>query len=372
MAGHHHPTLRLRAKAHGGGKPIRLVRHGDVPQQQLRRFQDTGGICIVALAVGNEAGGRAVDGFKHGIPATGVGAARRADTALNLGSLIGNDIAVQVWQYEHLKFAADLRVHQIGGHDINIPILGGDLRVIRRHLMADAGEHPVGFLHDVGLGDNGHVGLAVGTGKLKGGSGNPAGTGVRCDLEIHAEHIRDLDAPAAQRVLALRIFPEKRPVDPGFRDGHRPHIGEEIQLPAHGHVGAFQRAALGGLRGTFQQDVAALHGFQHVVGDRLALSGAVFDGQAVNVPQLHPAAGNFRHQQLFQHPAGLGHNDGTDAVAGDQADDDVFHVGKVPGRGSLCHPFLPVKLLGQQGAEMLRRVIEDFLIICHQSLPSFV
>jgi len=197
-----------------------------------------------------------VHGLEHGVPAAGVGAAGGADAALNLGGLICDDVTVEIWQYKYLKFAADFRVHQIGGHDVDVPVLGGDLRVLRRDLVADSGEAAIGFLHDIGLGDNSYVGFSVGAGKGEGRSGNAPGPGVRCDLEIHGQLAGNFNAPAPKGVFALGVFPEEGPVNARLRDGDRPHIGVEVQLPAHGHVGAFQRAALGGLRGAFQKHIA--------------------------------------------------------------------------------------------------------------------
>ena len=61
MTSHDHPPLRFRAEAHSGGELSCLVRHGDVPQQQLCRLQNAGGIGVVSLTVGDESGGGAVD-----------------------------------------------------------------------------------------------------------------------------------------------------------------------------------------------------------------------------------------------------------------------------------------------------------------------
>ena len=168
-----------------------------MPQQQLCRLQNAGGIGVVPLAVGDEPGGGAVDGLEHSILTASVGAARRAYAALNLGGLVGDDVAVEVGQHEYLELAANLRIYQVGGHDVDVPVVGGDLRIIRRHLVADAGEHTVGLFHDVGLGDDGDIGFAVGPGKVEGGLGDAAGAGVGGDLEIHAQHAGHLNAPAA-------------------------------------------------------------------------------------------------------------------------------------------------------------------------------
>ena len=94
VAGHDHSLLRFRAEVHSGGELICLVRHGDVPQQQLCRLQNAGGIGVVSLTIGDEPGGSAVDGLEHSILTAGVGAARRAYAALNLGGLVGDDVAV--------------------------------------------------------------------------------------------------------------------------------------------------------------------------------------------------------------------------------------------------------------------------------------
>ena len=54
VTSHDHPALCLRAEAHSGGELICLVRHGNVPQQQLCRLQNTGGVGVVPLAIGDE------------------------------------------------------------------------------------------------------------------------------------------------------------------------------------------------------------------------------------------------------------------------------------------------------------------------------
>ena len=51
------------------------------------------------------------------------------------------------------------------------------------------------------------------------------------------------------------------------------------------------------------------------------------------------AGGNFVLQQIIQNPQGLLHDDGADAVAGQDADDDLFQLGKVLHKGILAHTF---------------------------------
>ena len=49
----------------------------------------------------------------------------------------------------------------------------------------------------------------------------------------------------------------------------------------------------------------------------------------------------------------------------------MVHVGKILGRGALGHSLLPLQLLGQERAEMLRRLVNVCFLI-HQSFPSLV
>ena len=145
--------------------------------------------------------------------------------------------------------------------------------------MADGGELAIGLFHDVGLGDDRQVGLAVVLGILKGGAGDAAGAEIRGDLEID-RHAVELHTPAAQDILALGVLPVEHPVDVLLGDADGADIGIQIQLPAHGHIGRLQGAAVGGLGGALQDDVAALDGGEDIVGDGLTLGLAVFDGEA--------------------------------------------------------------------------------------------
>ena len=77
-------------------EPVRRGRAADVPQEHDLRAQDALGVGIVAHAALDHARGRAVDGLEHGVAVADVGAARRADTALQLRGLIGDDVAVEV------------------------------------------------------------------------------------------------------------------------------------------------------------------------------------------------------------------------------------------------------------------------------------
>ena len=306
-----------------------------------------------------------MDRLEHGIAVAHVGAARRTHAALNLGSLVGDDIAVEVGQQHHLKLLPQRLLQQIRRHDVDVVIVHGDAGIVGGDLMADGSEFSVGLLHDVGLGDHRHVGLAVVFGVVKGGSGNAAGAQIGSHLEVH-RHAGQLHAPAAQNVLALGILPEEHPVDVLFGDTHGTAVGVQIQLPAHGHVGALHFAAHGGGGGAFQQHVAGLDLRQNVVGNGLAAGHAVLNGQALDLLDNNGTGCNFFRQQLFQHTGGLRRDDGADAVAVNDADGDLLLGGKI--RLFPVHVPDSLQLLLQQ---LLKRLTGkcNFLHYCP---PSFV
>ena len=138
-------------------KPVGRSRAADVPQQHDLRTQDALGVCVLAHAALDHARGRAVDGLEHGVAVADVGAARRADAALKLRGLIGDDVAVEVRQQQHLKAAAHALVDEVRRHDVDIVVIDGDLRIVGGHLVADGGELAVRLFEDVCLRDDGHA-----------------------------------------------------------------------------------------------------------------------------------------------------------------------------------------------------------------------
>ena len=143
--------------------------------------------------------------------------------------------------------------------------------------MGDGGEFAVGLFHDICLGDDGYMILAVIFCVFKGCTGNTAGTGIGGDLEIHS-HSGQFYTTAAQNILTLRIFPEEHPVDVLLRDAYRTAVGIQIQLPAHGHVSGFHSAAVRCGGGAFQQNIAGFDLRQNIVRDSLAACHTVLDG----------------------------------------------------------------------------------------------
>ena len=110
------------------------------------------------------------------------------------------------------------------------------------------------------------------------------------DLEVHSQVIGDIEARAAQNVLAFGVLPVEDPVDALLRHLDRPDVGEEVQLAAHGDVGALQVgpfvAFFGCGEGPFQDDVALLQGRQSLFRQGFHDFDPLLDGQAGDVLQL--------------------------------------------------------------------------------------
>lgn len=112
--------------------------------------------------------------------------------------------------------------------------------------------------------------------------------------------------PRLPRTYSPSVFSrEEHPVDVLFGDTHGTAVGVQIQLPAHGHVGALHFAAHGGGGGAFQQHVAGLDLRQNVVGNGLAAGHAVLNGQSLDLPDNDGTRRDLLRQQLFQHTGGL-------------------------------------------------------------------
>ena len=87
-------------------------------------------------------------------------AARGADTALELSRLVGDDIAVEVRQNKHLELCAALFVNQLCGHDVNVPVVKLDTRIVLCNLLAYIKELTVRCLYNIRLCYCGNAGLA--------------------------------------------------------------------------------------------------------------------------------------------------------------------------------------------------------------------
>ena len=109
----------------------------------------------------------------------------------------------------------------------------------------------VGLFHYICLGDNGNPGFVVILRVVKSRSCNPGGAGIGGHLEVQ-RHSLQFHTLAAQHILTLGVLPVEDPVNSLFRDGHRAHVGIEIQFPAKCHVGTLHCTAHGRCGRAFQ------------------------------------------------------------------------------------------------------------------------
>ena len=234
-----------------------------------------------------------MNSLKHGVNIAYIGAACRAYAALYLRCLVGNNIAVKVRQKNYLEVASYTLIHKVCGHNINVPIFGGNAGVILCNLVAKLGELAVGLLHNVSLCNYCNVGFAVVFSVLESGASNALCSLVGGNLKIESQGIGNFHAAAAENILALGVFTEEGPVNSKLGHGYGANVSIQVKLAAHCHVCAFKRAALKRGSRRFKNNVASLYFCQNVVGYSLIVRNAVFNGKPLNGAQLNFARGNF-------------------------------------------------------------------------------
>ncbi len=246
-----------------------------------------------------------MDGLEHGVPLADVGAARRSDAALYLGGLVGQDVAVEVGERDDPELLAAVRVDELGGHDVDEPVVPLYPRVVLGHLGRDAEELAVGGLDHVGLGHDADLVYPVLAGVLERQPNEALRPLVGGDAEVDGQIVGDMHPAAAEDVAALGVLPEEHPVHAQLWHPHRADVGEEVQFPPHRDVGALDvgpRVPLLGSGGRpLQNDVAFLQLGEDVIGDRLHGLDPVLNGQPLDVPELHLAALQLVGEQRFQH-----------------------------------------------------------------------
>ena len=197
--------FREHAFVQRGGEFVRLGLVADVGQQHHAGAQHAARVCVLGASLLHHARRRAVNGLKHGVALADVAAARRAYAALEFGRFVSDDVAVQVGQHEHLKIGAALFVHQLGRHDVDIPVVRGDVGVLFAHGLAELQKLAVRGLDDVGFGNDGHAGFVVFPGKIIRELCNALRAVSGSDGEIHRDAVLGLEAAAAQGVDPSRV-----------------------------------------------------------------------------------------------------------------------------------------------------------------------
>ena len=274
-----------------------------------------------------------MNGFKHGVAAAHVGASGGSDAALNLGRLVSDNISVQIRQDHNVEIAVDLIVYQVRRHDIHVPVVGLDFRIILGHVVTEAEEFSVCLFHNIRLGYNGNVLISVCFGVFKRRAGKAGGSQSCGDFKVDGNVVVNVHAPASQSVFALSVFTVEDPVDVLFRNDHRTHVSEEIQLSSQCNVGAFnvrQIIAFSRSGGrSLEEDVAFFDCCQHIRGNRFHFGDTVLQCQTGDFPDFDFSRCQLVRQQLFQDFAAGIHNDGADAVAVNGSDDDFIQFAVV-------------------------------------------
>ena len=194
------------------------------------------------------------------------------------------------------------------------------------YAAGDIEELAIGGLDDVGLGHDGYARLSCPLGVVECRLDDALGARGRDDAEVDGEVVGDIDALTADGVEVLGVLAEEGPVDVFGRDANGPDVGEEVERLPHADVRRLDVgpavALFRGVRGALDGDVAFLDRFEHVVGDRLHLGGAVLDGESLDVAELDLAVRDLVTEEIFEHTPGLLADGRADAVAADHADDD--------------------------------------------------
>src|SRR5207302_1367824 len=93
----------------------------------------------------------AVNRLEHRAPGSDVRGAGEADRASDLRRDVGKNVAVEVRHHDDVESLG--RVRQLGGADVDDPVLLLDVRVLRPDLVEDLVKEPVRDLHDVVFGE---------------------------------------------------------------------------------------------------------------------------------------------------------------------------------------------------------------------------
>ena len=148
------------------------------------RREDLGGRVRHVLA--GVLGRGAVHGLEDRALGADVGARRDAETADETGREVGDDVAVEVRQHEHVPpLGVQHELHARRVHDVVLELDAGVL-VLLGDLAGDLQEQAVGHLEDVGLVHRGDLLAAVGDGVVEGVAHDALGAGDRDRLERDA------------------------------------------------------------------------------------------------------------------------------------------------------------------------------------------
>ena len=125
----------------------------DVGEEHHARSEHRAGIGVLCSALANHSRSRAVDSLEHRVTLADVCAAGCADAALELSSLVGDYVAVEIRENEYLEVAAALLVDELRRGDVNVPLVGHDVGIFLADLLAEVEKLAVRGLDDICLCD---------------------------------------------------------------------------------------------------------------------------------------------------------------------------------------------------------------------------
>ena len=173
-----------------------------------------------------------------------VAAGRHAEAADHAGAEVGDDVAVEVRQHDHVVLLGAR--HELVAEVVDDPVLELDVRVVLRDLARDVEVEAVGVLHDVGLVGRGHLAAAVLARVVERRAHDPLGAEDGDRLDRDARVIADLRAVELRDELdqLLRLLAVVLELDPRI---------EVLGVLAHDHdvrLGEARAHALVCLAGT--------------------------------------------------------------------------------------------------------------------------
>ncbi len=316
-----------------------------------------------------------MDGFKHRVPLADIRAPCGTHAALNLSGFIGQNVAVEVRQGKDLELRTARRVEKLGGHDVYVPSLPSDFRILLAHRSSHIQEESVRGLDHVGFGDDGHAFLAhllrVGEGCLNDSLRSRSGV----HLEVHAQVLRHHQSLTPHCIEIFRVFPKKDPVNFCLRDSNRTHVGKKIQLLSHRHVRALNvgpgASLLRGLRRSLQRYMTLFDLSQNLVRDGLVLGRPIFYGESFDHAKINFSFLDRIAQQVFQDSLSLLGNVRTNSISSQDPNLNGAKLFKIQPILLVFEPFDPLQLLLQELSKMLFRYSYFFFSI-HRSSFFFI
>lgn len=166
----------------------------DVGEEHYCCAKHRAGVGVDSSALVYHSRRRAVDGLEHSVLFTDVCASCRADAALELCGLIGNDITVKVGKKKNLEVAAALLVDELCRHNICVPLVSGDFGVEVCDLVAVLKEVTVGGFDNVGLGNERHSRSTVLSRVVVGKSCNSVGALLGGNGKVNGKVLGNVEA----------------------------------------------------------------------------------------------------------------------------------------------------------------------------------